>query len=159
MIASKACARSWQKWKAISSAAWRAFTVTDNHQVRPVKPPPSLGEQIGAKEHRKLKARRNAAQGVWFGLGMMGLVGWAVVPHLRPNQSANRPASTAVAPLTNSKMQRVEVRHAIHITGSTRGLQHRGQRHQPFAFQLPEQMPTRDLAQTAIVLAPIPDLA
>jgi len=44
-----------------------------------MKPPPSLGEQIGAKEHRKLKARRNAAQGVWFGLGMMGLVGWAVV--------------------------------------------------------------------------------
>jgi ATP synthase protein I len=34
---------------------------------------------IGAKAVRKLKARRNAAQGVWFGLGMMGLIGWSVV--------------------------------------------------------------------------------
>jgi len=28
---------------------------------------------------RKLKARRNPASGVWFGLGMMGLIGWSVV--------------------------------------------------------------------------------
>ena len=27
----------------------------------------------------KLKARRNPAPGVWFGLGMMGLIGWSVV--------------------------------------------------------------------------------
>ena len=26
-----------------------------------------------------LKARRNPTPGVWFGLGMMGLVGWSVV--------------------------------------------------------------------------------
>jgi ATP synthase protein I len=35
--------------------------------------------QIGAKASRKLQARRNSAQGVWFGLGMMGLIGWSVV--------------------------------------------------------------------------------
>ena len=35
--------------------------------------------QVGAKAARKLKARRNSAQGVWFGLGMMGLIGWSVV--------------------------------------------------------------------------------
>ncbi len=35
--------------------------------------------QIGAKANRKLKAQRNAHQGVWFGLGMMGLIGWSVV--------------------------------------------------------------------------------
>ena len=35
-------------------------------------------ERIGAKEERKLKARRNRAKGVWFGLGMMGLIGWSV---------------------------------------------------------------------------------
>jgi len=29
------------------------------------------------KAARKLRARRNSAQGVWFGLGMMGLVGWS----------------------------------------------------------------------------------
>ncbi len=39
----------------------------------------SLSQVVGAKAARKLKARRNPAQGVWFGLGMMGLVGWSVV--------------------------------------------------------------------------------
>ncbi len=38
----------------------------------------ALAEQIGAKAARKLKAR-NSTQGVWFGLGMMGLIGWSVV--------------------------------------------------------------------------------
>ena len=36
-------------------------------------------QEIAAKAARKLKARRNPTQGVWFGLGMMGLVGWSVV--------------------------------------------------------------------------------
>jgi len=41
-----------------------------------------LAEQVGAKAARKLKARRNPSQ-VWFGLGMMGLIGWSVaVPTL-----------------------------------------------------------------------------
>lgn len=39
---------------------------------------PTLAEQVGAKAARKLKAR-NSTQGVWFGLGMMGLIGWSVV--------------------------------------------------------------------------------
>lgn len=34
---------------------------------------------VGAKAARKLKAKRNPERGVWFGLGMMGLVGWSVV--------------------------------------------------------------------------------
>ena len=43
----------------------------------------ALAGQVGAKAARKLKARRDGAQGVWFGLGMMGLVGWSVtVPTL-----------------------------------------------------------------------------
>jgi len=33
---------------------------------------------IGGKATRKLKAR-HSTQGVWFGLGMMGLIGWSVV--------------------------------------------------------------------------------
>jgi ATP synthase protein I len=42
-----------------------------------------LGEQVGAKASRKLRARRNSSRGVWFGLGMMGLIGWSVaVPTL-----------------------------------------------------------------------------
>jgi ATP synthase protein I len=34
---------------------------------------------VAAKATRKLKARRNPTQGVWFGLGMIGLIGWSVV--------------------------------------------------------------------------------
>jgi ATP synthase protein I len=40
---------------------------------------PAFAQQIGAKAARKLKARGHATQGVWFGLGMIGLVGWSVV--------------------------------------------------------------------------------
>jgi ATP synthase protein I len=46
------------------------------------KPPTydsNLAEQIGANATRKLKARRDHVQEVWFGLGMMGLIGWSVV--------------------------------------------------------------------------------
>ncbi len=35
-------------------------------------------DQVEAKAARKLKAQRHTTQGVWFGLGMMGLVGWSV---------------------------------------------------------------------------------
>ena len=37
-----------------------------------------FSRQVGAKAARKLKARRNSTSGVWFGLGMMGLIGWSV---------------------------------------------------------------------------------
>src|SRR5579863_483016 len=40
---------------------------------------PTFVGQIGAQAARKLRARRNPAPGVWFGLGMMGLIGWSVV--------------------------------------------------------------------------------
>jgi ATP synthase protein I len=40
---------------------------------------PSLAGQVGNKAARKLKARRDPTPGVWFGLGMMGLIGWSVV--------------------------------------------------------------------------------
>jgi len=47
------------------------------------KPQPDLAMQVGIKAGRKLKAQRNAAPGVWFGLGMMGVIGWSVtVPTL-----------------------------------------------------------------------------
>jgi len=38
----------------------------------------TFSREVGAKAARKLKAR-NSNQGVWFGLGMMGLIGWSVV--------------------------------------------------------------------------------
>lgn len=37
-----------------------------------------FGQEVGAKEERKLKARKEKERGLWFGLGMFGLVGWAV---------------------------------------------------------------------------------
>lgn len=40
---------------------------------------PAFVKQVGAKAARKLKAKRNPTPGVWFGLGMMGLIGWSVV--------------------------------------------------------------------------------
>ncbi len=44
---------------------------------------PPFAAQVGAKADRKLKARREGTPGVWFGLGMMGLIGWSVaVPTL-----------------------------------------------------------------------------
>ena len=39
----------------------------------------AFSRAVGAKAVRKLKAQHNPSQGVWFGLGMMGLVGWSVV--------------------------------------------------------------------------------
>jgi len=45
---------------------------------QPMQGTRTFGEQVGAKATRKLKARRST-QGVWFGLGMMGLIGWSVV--------------------------------------------------------------------------------
>jgi len=37
-----------------------------------------LSREVDAKAKRKLRAQRNPAQGVWFGLGMMGIIGWSV---------------------------------------------------------------------------------
>jgi len=39
---------------------------------------PTFAGAIGVKAARKIKARKST-QGVWLGLGMMGLVGWSVV--------------------------------------------------------------------------------
>jgi len=45
---------------------------------KPAKPAPTFAGAIGAQAARKVKARKST-QGVWLGLGMMGLVGWSVV--------------------------------------------------------------------------------
>jgi ATP synthase protein I len=46
------------------------------------KPTPTaesrLGREVGEKAARKLKAQRQATPGIWFGLGMMGLIGWSI---------------------------------------------------------------------------------
>ncbi len=53
--------------------------MSDEPHSRPPKGAPTFAGQVGVKAARKLKARRDRSGGVWFGLGMMGLVGWSVV--------------------------------------------------------------------------------
>ena len=37
-----------------------------------------FSEEVGIREKRKLRARDKKTDGIWFGLGMFGVVGWAV---------------------------------------------------------------------------------
>ncbi|HDP95473.1 MAG TPA: F0F1 ATP synthase subunit [Candidatus Aminicenantes bacterium] len=39
---------------------------------------PAFSEEVGVKAARKLRAQRHVNRTVWFGLGMMGLIGWSV---------------------------------------------------------------------------------
>ena len=38
----------------------------------------AFSRKIGEAEARKLKTKRRGVQGIWLGLGMFGLIGWAV---------------------------------------------------------------------------------
>ncbi len=53
--------------------------MNDDPAGMPSKNGPTFAGQVGGKAARKLRARRNPTPGVWFGLGMMGLIGWSVV--------------------------------------------------------------------------------
>jgi ATP synthase protein I len=53
--------------------------MSEKPEIKSAKNRTAFGREIGAKVARKLKARRNSTQGVWFGLGMLGLIGWSVV--------------------------------------------------------------------------------
>ncbi len=37
-----------------------------------------LAEKIDTQAKRKLKAQRRSGSSAWFGLGMMGLIGWSI---------------------------------------------------------------------------------
>ena len=39
----------------------------------------AFSRQVGDKAARKLRAQRHISRTIWYGLGMMGLVGWSVV--------------------------------------------------------------------------------
>lgn len=45
-----------------------------------IEDPPSeqLAKEVGVKAERKLRAQQDGGQGIWFGLGTMGLIGWSV---------------------------------------------------------------------------------
>jgi ATP synthase protein I len=38
-----------------------------------------FSDRVERKERRKLQARQRQHEGMWFGVGMFGLVGWSVV--------------------------------------------------------------------------------
>ena len=50
----------------------------DGPRARVPEPEPEVTEAVGRKAARKLRARRTGRRDVWFGLGLFGLVGWAV---------------------------------------------------------------------------------
>lgn len=50
----------------------------ENKQTK-TKDRTGFSQTIGAQASRKIKARQNPSKEVWFGLGMMGLIGWSVV--------------------------------------------------------------------------------
>jgi ATP synthase protein I len=45
---------------------------------KPDKKASSLSDEIGSKADRKISARERGETGLWFGLGMIGLVGWSI---------------------------------------------------------------------------------
>ncbi len=53
--------------------------MSEEPEIKSTEDRTSFSREVGAKVARKLKARRNPSPGVWFGLGMMGLIGWSVV--------------------------------------------------------------------------------
>ncbi|MGB7630469.1 MAG: hypothetical protein WBM29_05230, partial [Candidatus Deferrimicrobium sp.] len=53
--------------------------MSEKPDIKSAKGRTAFSQEVGAKAARKLKARRNSTRGVWFGLGMMGLIGWSVV--------------------------------------------------------------------------------
>jgi ATP synthase protein I len=38
-----------------------------------------FASQVDRQAKRRIRAKHNAGKGVWFGLGMMGLIGWSIV--------------------------------------------------------------------------------
>lgn len=50
----------------------------DHAATPPSAPNARLVEQVGKKEQRKVKARREEGRSIWYGLGMFGLVGWSI---------------------------------------------------------------------------------
>jgi len=53
--------------------------MSEESEIANAKQQSAFCQDIGLQAARKLKARDDSSQGVWFGLGTMGLIGWSVV--------------------------------------------------------------------------------
>lgn len=52
-------------------------------EKNPETPESPLAKMVGTRVSQKLRAKRQAKRNVWWGLGMMGMIGWSVaVPTL-----------------------------------------------------------------------------
>jgi len=51
--------------------------MSEESEIKSAKDQNAFSREVGAKAARKLRAR-SSTRGVWFGLGMMGLIGWSV---------------------------------------------------------------------------------
>jgi len=57
--------------------------MNEEHRAKVANEETNFSRQVAAQAARKLKAQRGATKGIWFGLGMSGLIGWSVtVPTL-----------------------------------------------------------------------------
>src|SRR5580698_11452874 len=62
--------------------SWK-FNVNEERKADTASDETTFSRQVGVQAARKLKAQRGTTKGVWFGLGMSGLIGWSVtVPTL-----------------------------------------------------------------------------
>ncbi|MBE0502901.1 MAG: AtpZ/AtpI family protein [Desulfuromonadales bacterium] len=52
--------------------------MSDDRKEPREKKPKTFSQEVGRKAARKIKAQQQTSQGIWFGLGMMGLIGWSV---------------------------------------------------------------------------------
>ena len=52
--------------------------MTEDPEEKPLREETPLARQVGTKAARKLKAQHHTTRTIWFGLGMMGLIGWSV---------------------------------------------------------------------------------
>jgi ATP synthase protein I len=52
--------------------------MSDSEEKKPSPEITDISDEIGAKEARKIRARRHTDRSIWFGLGTFGMVGWSV---------------------------------------------------------------------------------
>jgi len=53
--------------------------MNDEGERKNAEDPAGLGREVAEEASRKRRARKSAGDGAWFGLDMMGLVGWSIV--------------------------------------------------------------------------------
>ncbi len=53
--------------------------MNENDAEKPPDTSANFAQRVGSAANRMIRAQRSPDQGVWFGLGMIGLIGWSIV--------------------------------------------------------------------------------